>query len=114
MLGAQAVRVPRKQKFGAIVSTVDNLRFASRAEAARYQYLSLLVKASSIRQLRLQTKWPLIVNGITIAHYVSDFDYLDARDTLSVEDVKGVRTPLYRLKRKFFEAQYGIKIIEVE
>jgi hypothetical protein len=30
-----------------------------------------------------------------------------------VEDVKGFRTPLYRLKKKLIEAQYGIAIIEI-
>lgn len=113
-MGAGAARVPRAHKFGAIRSTVDNLSFDSRAEAARYQELTLLLQFGTISQLRLQTKWPLIVNGITISSYISDFDYLEGEvSELKVEDVKGVRTPLYRLKRKHFEAQYGIKIIEV-
>lgn len=106
--------MPRAHKYGAIRTAVDNLSFASRAEAARYQELTLLLQMQSIKQLRLQTKWPLIVNGITIGAYVSDFDYLDAdTETLTVEDVKGMRTPLYKLKRKHFEAQYGIKITEI-
>lgn len=114
MLGVKAARVPRQQKFGAIRAEADNLSFASRAEAARYRELTLLLRFGSIRQLRLQTKWPLIVNGITIGAYISDFDYLEGEvGELKVEDVKGVRTPLYRFKRKHFEAQYGIKIIEV-
>lgn len=114
MLGASAVRVPRAHKFGAVRTAVDGLAFASRAEAARYQELTLLAQLGTIRNLRLQTKWPLMVNGITIGSYVSDFDYLEGEiEELKVEDVKGVRTPLYRFKRKHFEAQYGITIIEV-
>jgi hypothetical protein len=113
-MGASAARVPRAHKFGAVRSTVDNLSFDSKAEAARYQELTLLRQMGQITQLRLQTKWPLIVNGITIGSYVSDFDYLEGEVAeLRVEDVKGVRTPLYRFKRKHFEAQYGIRIIEV-
>lgn len=114
MLGASAARVPRAHKFGAVRTAVDGLAFASRAEAARYQQLTLLERLGTIRQLRLQTKWPLIVNDITIGAYVSDFDYLEGEmNELKVEDVKGVRTPLYKFKRKHFEAQYGFKIIEV-
>jgi hypothetical protein len=30
-----------------------------------------------------------------------------------VEDVKGMRTPMYRWKKKHVEAQYGITITEV-
>jgi hypothetical protein len=115
MLGVKAARVPRAHKFGAQQTlSLDNIKFASKSEAARYQELLFLQRGGAIRQLRLQTKWPLIVNGITIGSYVSDFDYLEGEiSELKVEDVKGVRTPLYRLKRKHFEAQYGIKIIEV-
>lgn len=114
MLGANAVRVPRAHKYGAVrTESSDGISFPSRAEAARYQYLTLLVQAGEIRQLRLQTPWPILINGIAVGKYLSDFDYLDQRATLTVEDVKGVRTPLYRFKRKCFEAQYGIKISEV-
>lgn len=114
MLGANAVRVPRAHKYGAVrTQSSDGISFASKAEAARYQYLTLLVQAQEIKRLRLQTKWPILINGIQVGAYVSDFDYLDSKETLTVEDVKGVRTALYRFKRKCFEAQYGFAITEV-
>jgi hypothetical protein len=30
-----------------------------------------------------------------------------------VEDVKGYKTPLYRLKKKLVEASWGVKIVEI-
>lgn len=114
MFGSNAARLPRAHKYGAIrTQSSDGISFASKAEAARYQYLTLLVQAGEIKQLRLQTKWPIQINGIHVGSYVSDFDYLDTKETLTVEDVKGVRTPLYKFKRKCFEAQYGFAISEV-
>ena len=55
----------------------------------------------------------MIVSGITIGHYVADFEYLEG-DVRIVEDVKGMKTPLYRWKKKHFEAQYGLKIRETK
>ena len=36
-----------------------------------------------------------------------------ATDALTTEDVKGVRSPLYRWKKKHFQAEYGRPIFEV-
>ena len=44
--------------------------------------------------------------------YVADFRYLDyERGGLVVEDVKGMKTDVYRLKRKLFLAKYGDGVI---
>ena len=53
-----------------------------------------------------------------VASYEADFMYeeIDAARqswTPVVEDAKGVRTQVYRLKRRWFERQYGIGIREV-
>jgi hypothetical protein len=44
--------------------------------------------------------------------YRADFAYRTADGTV-VEDVKGVRTALYRWKKKHVEAEYGVTIVEV-
>lgn len=94
---------------------VDGIRFASKAEAKRYNELKLLEKAGEITDLELQKRYPLAAfDGTKIGVYVADFDYTD-RKTLSrvTEDVKGVLTPTFKLKAKLFKAQFGreIKII---
>ena len=44
--------------------------------------------------------------------YVADFVY--SRNGLTVvEDAKGVRTPVYRLKKRMMAEKYGIQIREV-
>jgi hypothetical protein len=121
--------MPGRSKYGAIATTVDGIRFASKAEARRYAELKLLEKAGKISRLRLQQRFELIApktnlrgnvsdmeRVIVIGHYVADFCY----DALSVqatqfvvEDVKGMLTPMYRWKKKHFEAQYGLSISEI-
>ena len=108
----------RRSKFGAVKTKVDGIVFDSKREAARYAELVLLHRAKKIRLLELQPVFPIVVNGVTVAKYVADFRYqtiplgFELAETI-VEDVKGVKTPLYRLKKKLVEAQYGIEITEI-
>lgn len=94
-------------------TVVDGIEFASKKEAARFADLWLMVKAGSIRDLHLQQVYPLTVNGVKVCDYQADFTYIDAKEKrLVVEDTKGMRTPVYRLKAKLFFACYGYKILE--
>lgn len=102
--------IPAKNKYRNQPTVHDGIRFASKAEAARYQQLKILERAGEVSSLTMQQRYPLMVNGTKVAHYVSDFDYFDVRRGRVIEDVKGIQTPAFRLKRKMFEAQYGIEI----
>lgn len=119
-----------RSKYGAVPKVVDNIRFASKAEAARYLELRLLEKAGEIEALELQPVFVLKTQLTTgtvrgagramvgdypvIGKYRADFAYYDNRTGRRVvEDVKGFRTPLYRWKKKHTEAQYGITITEI-
>ncbi len=102
-------------KYKAVRTKVDGISFASKKEARRYMDLCLLLKAGEIRDLVLQPKFPLEVLGVKICTYVADFQYdLKLVDEWfeTIEDVKGVRTPVYLLKKKLFEAIYGKRITE--
>lgn len=114
-----------KHKYGAVPTVVDGVRFASKAEAKRYGELKLLEKAGIIRGLKLQPAFSILAHGQMVAtkpvaSYRGDFGY-ELSYTINgvlhwrpvVEDVKGVKTPVYRLKKKLVEAQYGIEITEV-
>ena len=104
----------RRQKYGAIRTTVNGITFASRAEARRYQALLLLERAGEIRDLELQPAYPFVIKGILVGTYRADFRYrVPGQPVPVVEDVKGVRTPVYRLKAKLMQAIYGITIQEV-
>ena len=104
----------RRSKYGAVKTVVDDITFASRAEARRYSELKLLVRANEISELRLQPRYPFVVLGSKICTYVGDFEYRDSNGCTVCEDVKGVRTPEYIIKRKLFLAIYKeIKHVEV-
>ncbi len=94
------------------ITIVDNIRFHSTKEARRYQELKLLGKAGEITDLRLQVPFEIMIGGKTICVYYADFVYKE-KGISKVEDVKGMRTPVYRLKKKLVEAYYGVKIHEV-
>lgn len=127
-------------KYHAKKTEVDGITFDSMREAKRYQELKLLEAAGQIKDLRLQVPYELIPairepdtigkrggkkKGKLIERaviYKADFVYLEKLDIPFsdqekweevVEDVKGMRTKEYILKRKLMLYRYGIRIREV-
>jgi hypothetical protein len=98
-------------KYGNKKTVVDGITFDSKREAARYQELKLLQKAGEISGLELQPKYGLlpkfIKNGKThkAITYIADFTYCEG-DKRIVEDVKGMETEVFKIKRKMFEYYY--------
>ena len=98
---------------------VDGIKFASKAEAKRYQQLRLLEHAGAISGLEVQPCYPLeAVNPLNgevtpVGVYKADFRYQE-NGLVKVEDVKGMRTVVYRLKKRMVEGQYGIQIQEIK
>lgn len=110
--------VPGKFKYNNEPTEVDGLRFASKKEARRYGELLILERAKKITELKLQPRFPIIIDGIKVCTYVADFSYQDTEQLhgggVVVEDVKGVRTAMYKLKKKLFEASYrGFHVVEI-
>lgn len=101
-----------KSKYGNVRTEVDGEKFDSKREANRYLSLKAREDAKEISGLRLQVKYPLIVKDKKVCDYIADFVYHDAHGDLITEDCKGFRTAIYRLKKKLFEACYGMKILE--
>jgi len=112
----------RKTKYGAQATTIDGIRFASKKEASRYLELKILLKSGEIRDLELQPEYEFLINNKLICKYRADFRYEEATKPQQpanvtlwrfvVEDVKGFKTPVYRLKKKMMLAWYGITIRE--
>ncbi len=99
----------RYSKYNAKKSTVDGHTFDSIREADRYCELKLLEKAKEIRNLELQPRFLLqdkFKDKMGTTHrkieYVADFMYIDKDDKKIVEDVKGMMTGVYKLKKKLF------------
>ena len=88
--------------------------FASKKEAERYLELKALQDAGWIKNLQLQERFLLIAAtpGEKACSYVADFSYYCQGEKI-VEDVKGVKTPVYRIKKKLMLEKFGIKIKEI-
>ena len=92
---------------------VDGIKFDSKLEARRYIQLKLLQRAGEITDFRTQVEFVLQPsykkNGKTIRaiKYIADFVYYDVkRKETIVEDTKGFRNDVYKLKKKIFEYKY--------
>jgi len=92
------------------------IQFDSRKEADHYRDLLLMERAGLIRNIELQPRYDLIVNGQKLGFYRGDFRYEEvATGELVTEDVKSpaTKTPVYQLKKKLVKALYNIEIQEV-
>lgn len=95
---------------------VDGIKFDSKKEARRYQELKLLKRSGKIENLRLQVPYVLIdkSNHGRAIKYIADFVYYDnALKKEIVEDTKGYRTDIYKLKKRLMVERYGIEIKEL-
>jgi hypothetical protein len=100
--------------------THDGFILDSLTEFKRYKELRLLEKAGLIRNLRVHTKWGLVVNGQKVGTYTDDFNYEERTKEgqwfFVCEDVKSDFTRKdkhYRRQRKLMVACYGITILEI-
>ena len=101
-------------KYRAIRTTVDGITFDSKREANRYSELKMMEKAGIINSLKLQPEFKCQINGKKICTYKADFEYLMVDEEgpqgqigyYIVEDVKGFKTPVYKLKKKLVEALF--------
>ena len=106
----------RKNKYNAKKITIDGHDFPSTREAERYCELKLFLRAKEIRNLELQPRF-LLQDGFVDKEgnehkkieYVADFMYVDKDGKTIVEDVKGVLTDVYKLKKKMFLKIYDDK-----
>ena len=99
----------RFSKYKAVKTVVDGITFASKREAYYYRLYSKMQEAGMIKNLKLQTSIPFKLNGEKVFTYKPDFEY-DDENGHHIVDVKGVETPLFRLKKKLIEKLYKINI----
>jgi len=72
-----------------------------------------------ISDLTVHPKFPLEVDGKKVAVYIADFSYyvyrsdIHLRSAIVVVDVKGVKTAIYKLKKRLMKICHGIEIQEV-
>jgi hypothetical protein len=101
----------KKNKFNAVKTEIDGITFHSKKEAARYRDLKLMQYAGEITDLQLQVPFVVEINSENIFTWYADFVYNDDGEPV-IEDCKGFKTDIYRLKKKAVEAYFDIEITE--
>ena len=100
---------PKESKYHNKRTMLDGKMRASIHETNRYAELRLMEKAKEVTRFFEQIAFQLPGNIASIADFV--ILWPDGRYT--VEDAKGVRTDVYKIKKKLMKATYGIDIVEV-
>lgn len=86
----------------------------SKMEARRCADLTALEAVGRITHLEQQPEFRVEINGKLVCRYIADFQYRMADSGLPiVEDVKGMQTPVFNLKRKLVEAAYPGLVVSV-
>ena len=112
----------KRHKYGAkktaIIFKGKLVTFDSIAESVRAVELQRLEIAGEIHSLELQPEFTLqpktIIRGKTIRAiiYKADFMY-NENDSVIIEDVKGMETPVFKLKMKMFLAGYNCLTLRI-
>jgi len=98
--------------------------FDSKKEYYRYNELRLLERAGEISSLETQVPYELTPSQYRVVDgkrkcieksmkYIADFQYVDKQGNTVVEDTKGYRTEVYKIKRKLMLFFHDIQIKEV-
>ena len=128
-LGQTAGKLDKPGKYHSRKCTVTlpeserQISFDSEREARRFGELRMLLRCGQIQDLRLQVNFTL-QEGFTTSEgnrirpivYKADFTYQERIPSgwrTVVEDVKGVRTKEYSMKRKMMLEKFGVDIREV-
>lgn len=118
---------PKRAKYGNKKVTEGGITFDSIRERDRWLELKQLERAGEISNLERQPKFYLFGSKSQVlirskgypngrrAVWKGDFAYFCSRRNKRIcEDVKGVRTPIFILKRAIVEACYpGLEIVEI-
>lgn len=103
-------------KYHAKKIKIDGIQFDSKSESERYSELLILQKAGVIKNLVLQPKFELQASfkyqgkAQRAIYYIADFQYETKDGKIIVEDVKGMETTEFKIKKKMFLKRYGDKI----
>lgn len=101
-------------KYHAQPTEYDGRRYASKAEARYAVVVKAREMAGEITDVAYQPVFDLVVNGVKVGRYVADFSWTEvATGERVVVDVKGVRTPVFKLKTKLVKAIHGVNVTEV-
>ena len=110
-----------KRKYNNRKIEIDGYTFDSRLEADFYLRLKPLVKSGKIKELKIHPRY-LLQEGFSKngkhfnpIYYVADFEVIYDDGVAVIYDTKGMRTEVYKIKKKLFEYKYPDRtIVEVD
>lgn len=109
--------LPKPSKYRNVKVTLDGYTFDSKKEAKRYGELKALERNGDISNLTVHPRYTIQIRErgqwYLICIYEADFCYFTAQSDLVVEDCKGVKTPVYKLKKKLMKAVHNIDVVEI-
>lgn len=106
-------KLKKGNKYNNQKTNYNGRQYDSKKEAIRAFELDLMVKAKLVRSWQPQVPFVFVYSGIKICKYIADFSVKYQDGHVEIEDVKGVRTGVYVLKKKLMKAFYGITIKEI-
>lgn len=99
----------RPSKYHNVLTECDGIKFQSKKEARYFRELQARVYMGEVLYFLRQVPFDL-VGGVK---YRVDFMEVLKDGRIRYVDVKGFRTPTYKMKRRMVEASYPVKIEEV-
>ena len=99
-------------KYGNSITEVDGIRFDSEKEADYYWDLHWLMREGTVKEVELQPKFVLQPGykregkKIRPIIYKADFKVTEAGGHVYYVDTKGMKTPVYLLKKKMLLYRY--------
>lgn len=93
-------------KYRAKITEYKGVKYSSQKEAQKAWELDQMLNQNLIKRYERQVKFPLVVNGEKIATYVCDFKVIYNNGKEELIEIKGVWTPVAKLKLKLFTALY--------
>ena len=108
-----------RNKYNARKATIDGRTFDSQMEADYYLYLKDKKEQVRIKDIKFQPKFVLQEafekNGKRHRkiEYVADFEVIEHSGESIIIDVKGMLTPVFRIKEKLFEKKYPNTLVLV-
>ena len=109
------MKKPRRNftKYNNIKVKTEDGTFDSKGEYKRWCQLKIMERVGEINGLVRQPMYEFSYGGTKICKYIADFFYIEANSgNKIIEDFKGVRTGVYKLKKKMMKAFYDIEILE--
>lgn len=103
----------RYNKYKNVKTEIDGIIFDSKKEARHYSNLKMMMKCGRINFFDVKVKYEIARIGKRTRSYIADFVVTNNDGSVEVHDVKGVKTPVYNLKKFLMEERHGIKIVEI-